>query len=187
MQAPSLPSEEISFLATLSLLPRCRRIQELHAQGWSLQSVANAFSPPRRRSTIRAWVLRSLNNDDMNTYYVHSIAPRLTKPPVKKIRARSSRLPSPGIPISTQLQIARLSPLARRYRSRTPHLSPSDVANRELSRLAAELYAENVRVSELARAASVTYRAMKRRLEKQEAAAAPAPAPAPAGAVPTAL
>ena len=178
MQAPELVPAEHIFLRALPHLARCRRVQDLHASGWSLQSIANAFSPPRRRSTVRAWVCYPIDNDDLMSYYPRHLAPALISPPKKKIRVRSSRLPSPGISHATQIKIARLSPLARRYRSRTPQGSPSHVANQELSQLAAELFSQNVRVSEIARAQGVSYRATKRRIEKHTAQQEPAPAPA---------
>jgi hypothetical protein len=167
MKAPSLPDEESTFLLSLSLLPRCRRVQELCGEGWSLQSIADAYTPPRRRSTVRSWLSRPIDNDDPLTHYT-TLPPQLTKPPSKRPKRPPRHRPlSPGIPHPTQIQIARLAPLARRYRSRTPHHSPSHLANLELSSLALDLNKQGVTVSELARAGAVTYRAMKRRIDRE--------------------
>lgn len=169
MKAPSLSNEEITFLLSLPLLPRCRRIRELCGEGWSLQSIADAFTPPRRRSTVRSWLLRPLDDEDPATHYASNTipAPSLKRPPLKVPRPRRHRPISPGIPFTTQIVIASLAPLARRYRSRTPANSASHRANVELSQLALSLKAEGVTVSEIARAGAVTYRAMKRRIEKE--------------------
>ena len=87
---------------------------------------------------------------------------------VKHVRPRRKKVPSPGISLDDQLRIARLSPLARRYRARAAENSSSSLANRELTLLTGILYSRGVTVSELARASGVTYRAMKRRVDRSE-------------------
>lgn len=159
MHTPDLPEKERAILLSLEKDHLCARVQELVTAGWTLQSIANAFTPPRRRSTIRSWAVRSVAVDISHLDAV-------TPPPVKKKPVRRQRPASPGIPVSEQLQIARLSPLARRYRARTHPSSSSFSANQELSRITGELYLRGVTVSELARASGVTYRAMKRRVDK---------------------
>jgi len=159
MHTPDLPEKERDILLALTKDHLCARVQELVNAGWTLQSIANAFSPPRRRSTIRSWAVRSVS---INISHL----PEVTPPPVKKKPQRRQRPASPGIPVNEQLHIARLSPLARRYRARTHPSSSSFRANQELSRIARELYLRGVTVSELARASGVTYRAMKRRVDK---------------------
>lgn len=158
-KAPSIPQAERDLLASLEKEQLWRRVQELHEAGWSLQSIADAFSSPRRRSTIRSWVIKPLPET------ITAIG-NVPKPPIKKVRSKRKRVPSPGITHETQLDIARLSPLARRYRARTAPSSASHTANSRLTELAGELYASGVTVSELARASGVTYRAMKRRVDK---------------------
>lgn len=158
MAAPTLPKSERDLLVTLTREALCFRVQELVAVGWSYQSIANAFTPVKTRSTIRSWAVRKVKDQE-------SITP-VPRPPIKAPRIRRVRPKSPGIPHDEQLRIARLSPLARRYRSRTSPSSASFNANHELSQIAKDLYLKGVTVSELARVSGVTYRAMKRRVDR---------------------
>jgi hypothetical protein len=155
---PDLPESEQVLLRSLVKDQLWSRVQLLHEAGWTLQSIADAFDPPRRRSTIRSWVIKEVTH--------HEFITATPTPPVKKPRSVRQRPKSPGIPHDEQLRIARLSPLARRYRSRTSSGSASFTANNELTVIAGELFLKGVTVSELARASGVTYRAMKRRVDK---------------------
>ena len=160
---PDLPQGEVENLRGLLSSPGSAfisRVYLLCEAGWSFQSVANAFDPPRRRSTVRSWYVKAKALGSIVS------DPSVPTPPAKKNRARTSRPKSPGISHETQLQIARLAPLARRYRSRTTPSSQSFTANHQLTDLAGSLYQTGVTVSELARAAGVTYRAMKRRVDQ---------------------
>jgi hypothetical protein len=155
---PDLPKSEAIFLASLSKEQLWRRVKDLNDAGWTLQSIADAFDPPRRRSTIRSWVIK----DTPECQFVTATP----TPPQPKAKSRRKRPRSPGIPHDEQLRIARLSPLARRFRARTNPSSTSFTANQELTNIAGLLYNKGVTVSELARASGVTYRAMKRRVDK---------------------
>jgi len=155
---PDLPKSEAIFLASLSKEQLWRRVKDLNDAGWTLQSIADAFDPPRRRSTIRSWVIKDTPECDFVT--------ATPTPPQPKAKSRRKRPRSPGIPHDEQLRIARLSPLARRFRARTNPSSVSFTANQELTNIAGLLYNKGVTVSELARASGVTYRAMKRRVDK---------------------
>jgi hypothetical protein len=155
---PDLPKSEAIFLASLSKEQLWRRVKDLNDAGWTLQSIADAFDPPRRRSTIRSWVIKDTPECDFVT--------ATPTPPQPKAKSRRKRPRSPGIPHDEQLRIARLSPLARRFRARTNPSSTSFTANQELTSIAGLLYNKGVTVSELARASGVTYRAMKRRVDK---------------------
>jgi hypothetical protein len=155
---PDLPKSEAIFLASLSKEQLWRRVKDLNDAGWTLQSIADAFDPPRRRSTIRSWVIKDTPECDFVT--------ATPVPPQPKAKSRRKRPRSPGIPHDEQLRIARLSPLARRFRARTNPSSTSFTANQELTSIAGLLYNKGVTVSELARASGVTYRAMKRRVDK---------------------
>ena len=155
---PDLPKSEALFLASLSKEQLWRRVKDLNDAGWTLQSIADAFSPPRRRSTVRSWVIKDTPECDFVT--------ATPTPPQPKAKSRRKRPRSPGIPHDEQLRIARLSPLARRFRARTNPSSTSFTANQELTNIAGLLYNKGVTVSELARASGVTYRAMKRRVDK---------------------
>jgi len=159
MHTPDLPKSEQELIATLTREVLWRRVQDLSEAGWTLQSIADTFNPPRRRSTIRSWVVKKLPET------VSSLG-NVPVPPVKKPRSVRQRPKSPGITHDDQLTIARLSPLARRYRSRTTPSSSSFIANVELTLMAGQLYLRGVTVSELARASGVTYRAMKRRVDR---------------------
>ena len=155
---PDLPKSEAIFLASLSKEQLWRRVKDLNDAGWTLQSIADAFDPPRRRSTVRSWVIK----DTPECVFVTATP----NPPQPKAKSRRKRPRSPGIPHDEQLRIARLSPLARRFRARTNPSSTSFTANQELTSIAGLLYNKGVTVSELARASGVTYRAMKRRVDK---------------------
>ena len=155
---PDLPKSEAIFLASLSKEQLWRRVKDLNDAGWTLQSIADAFDPPRRRSTVRSWVIKDTPECDFIT--------ATPTPPQPKAKSRRKRPRSPGIPHDEQLRIARLSPLARRFRARTNPSSTSFTANQELTSIAGLLYNKGVTVSELARASGVTYRAMKRRVDK---------------------
>ena len=158
MTAPLLPKQERDLLVSLSREALWFRVQELVTAGWSYQSIANAFEPVKTRSTIRSWVVKKVKPQE-------SLG-AVPKPPIKAPRLRRVRPKSPGIPHDEQLRIARLSPLARRYRARTSPSSASYNANHELSQIAKDLYLKGVTVSELARVSGVTYRAMKRRVDR---------------------
>ena len=155
---PNLPKSEAILLASLSKEQLWRRVKDLNDAGWTLQSIADAFDPPRRRSTIRSWVIKDTPECEFIT--------ATPTPPQPKAKSRRKRPRSPGIPHDEQLRIARLSPLARRFRARTNPSSTSFTANQELTSIAGLLYNKGVTVSELARASGVTYRAMKRRVDK---------------------
>jgi len=155
---PDLPQSEVIFLASLSKEQLWRRVKDLNDAGWTLQSIADAFDPPRRRSTIRSWVIKDTPECDFVT--------ATPTPPQPKAKSRRKRPKSPGIPHDEQMRIARLSPVARRFRARTNPSSVSFTANQELTSIAGLLYNKGVTVSELARASGVTYRAMKRRVDK---------------------
>jgi hypothetical protein len=155
---PDLPKSEAIFLASLSKEQLWRRVKDLNDAGWTLQSIADAFDPPRRRSTVRSWVIK----DTPECVFVTATP----MPPQPKAKSRRKRPRSPGIPHDEQLRIARLSPVARRFRARTNPSSVSFTANQELTSIAGLLYNKGVTVSELARASGVTYRAMKRRVDR---------------------
>jgi hypothetical protein len=155
-----LPISEISLLSSLTEDSLYTRIRDLYNEGWTLQSIGNAFNPPRPRSTVRSWVLREHNYEPL-------LAP-IVKPKIKtQPKGYVSRRPkSPGITPDQLARIKELSPLARRYRSGMLDNAPVAIANTELGQICLDLYAKNVTVRELAAAAGVTYRAMARRLGK---------------------
>jgi len=151
-----LPRHEAELLNTLFDEELYTRVRSLFSAGWTLQSIGDAFSPPRTRSTVRYWATRR---------HSPSVLPVELPTPRYKPRGYVSRRPkSPGIPDDVRARIASLSGLARRYRSKMNPLSREALANEELTSLCLSLYESKVPVRELAEASGVTYRAMARRL-----------------------
>lgn len=182
-----LPEVERAYLCSLSSALVRERARALHAAGWSLASIAEAWSPPRQRSTIRAWVLSpaplsaaplaqplplpsSSSSSSSSSLIVAgekvtSEAPPSSPSRVKvKVRRRVYDAANPKISAAQKRRISTLAPLARRHRARTPENSTYSRANRELTDLCRTLYYSGASVRELSLAAGVTYRAMARRI-----------------------
>lgn len=158
-RSQSLPQEEAAILVALSLntadlIPLKRRCSSLFHQGWTLSAIGAPLN--RQRSTIRSWV----------TAYPPT-PNQLSHPDTPQPEDRSytpKKPPSPGISEINHNRIAYLAPLARKYRSKLPRNHICTQANLELTELAQSLHARNVTIQELANAASVTYRAMYKRV-----------------------
>jgi lambda repressor-like predicted transcriptional regulator len=179
-----LPHEECLVLRSLSGVALRARVQALHAQGWSLAAIGNAFDPPRRRSTIRTWIVPhnpSLpdSSSDTNTSTIVTGGRNESIPPVPPLpspttsqlqfphlekRRRVYDRSNPRVSPSQKRKISTLAPLARRYRARTNPNGTYARANQELTDLCKDLYRSGASVRELSLAAGVTYRAMARRL-----------------------
>jgi len=157
----ALPSTEVSLIHSLPEDLVYARLGELFEAGWTLSSIGNAFDPPRVRSTVRSWILRSQNPAQTTTGYLVPVPKLKTQPRGAYV---SRRPVSPGIAADVHARIEQLSPLARRYRSGMLRTTAVAQANDELTQICTELHAQNVTVKELATAAGVTYRAMARRL-----------------------
>lgn len=183
-----LPEGERVYLRTLSGEPLRARARSLAASGWSLAAIAEAFDPPRSRSSVRAWVL------SRPPMHAHASSAPDTQPPLplpsssshshssstisareSSVSSRSSRgarraprrVYDPANPRVSPVQrrrIATLAPLARRYRARTNPNGRYARANAELTDVCKTLYYSGASVRELSIAAGVTYRAMARRL-----------------------
>jgi len=154
-----LPTDEAVLLNSLFDDKLYTRLNDLYAAGWTLQAMGDAFSPPRRRSTVKSWVSRRYTP----TPVADSPIPT---PRYPKTGYVSRRPVSPGISADEMARIKQLAPQARRYRSKMTASSPQAIANDALTRICLELNSRNVTVKELADAAAVTYRAMARRLGK---------------------
>ena len=154
-----LPTDEAVLLNSLFDDKLYTRLNDLYAAGWTLQAMGDAFSPPRRRSTVKSWVSRRYTP----TPVADSPIPT---PRYPKTGYVSRRPVSPGISADEMARIKQLAPQARRYRSKMTASSPQAIANDALTRICLELNSRNVTVKELADAAGVTYRAMARRLGK---------------------
>lgn len=82
-----------------------------------------------------------------------------------KDRSRRSFNPrEPRLSDDESLVISRLAPIARRYRARANPHGEYARANDELTHLCKFHYSKGVSITELARAAGVTYKAMERRV-----------------------
>lgn len=175
----SVPPAERELLATLTGRDLHARLRDLFEAGWSLSSLAEALPTPRPRTTVRAWIT--------------SLPPLPTPPPLSLSSAPLKEAPSPvpspfapasssssspltrrfssprrsrsGIDSSTREKISTLAPLARRHRPRTSPRNPARLANESLTRLTRDLYGRGASIPELAEAAGVTYRAMRRRVK----------------------
>lgn len=185
-----LPHEECLVLRSLSGAALRARVQALHAQGWSLAAIGNAFDPPRRRSTIRTWIVphnpptpNSSSSPSTSTIVTGGknepspsvpSTPPPPSPPAPPSPASLSQASekkrrvydrsNPQVSPSQKRKLSTLAPLARKYRARTNPHGTYARANQELTELCKDLYRSGASVRELSLAAGVTYRAMARRL-----------------------
>lgn len=192
-----LPEGECVYLGTLSGAPLRARARALYESGWSLAAIAEAFDPPKQRSSVRAWVLS--NSPVPATHTQPPLPPSPSPSSSNKTIAAAEKLNPPSLtPSATpptpsaaevvsrqrrdrrnrrvfdptkprispaqKKKIAHLAPLARRYRAKTSPNGTYARANVELTDLCKNLYYSGASVRELSNAASVTYRAMARRL-----------------------
>lgn len=175
-----LPFSERQYLSTLKGVELRARARALNEAGWSLASIAEAFDPPRQRSTVRAWVLSHVPPTHTNTD-THPIPP-ISSPSSPSSASSTSTLgtaedfssvrarrrvydpANPKVPPAQKRKISQLAPLARRYRARTSPNGTYARANQELTMTCVALYRSGASVRELALAAGVTYRAMARRI-----------------------
>jgi len=178
-----VPAAERELLAALSGRDLHARLRALSDAGWSLSSLAEALDPPRPRTTIRSWItsLPPLPPTPQPQPQPQPSAPLKAgpspasapvpsphaAPPAERSAVRrfsSPRRSRRGIALKHAQKIAELAPVARRHRPRTSPTNPARVANESLTRLTRELYSRGASIPELAEAAGVTYRAMRRRV-----------------------
>lgn len=156
-----LPPKEAAYLNTLNQDDLMARAYELYNAGWTLQSIGDALTPPRPRSTVRSWLLRYQLPEAGKPSKVPSPLYKTHKDGYQK------KLTSPGIQPDELALIQELAPIARTYRAKMSTNSAAAVANDQLTAICLRLYATGVTTSELAKAAGVTYRAMVKRLGKR--------------------
>lgn len=154
-----LPVHEVQHLNSLEGFELYARARLLYSQGWTLRSIGEAFEPPRARSTIRYWI-----NSPIPIASAYSNAPT-TPVPTLATSAASSRTPRRPLTPTEYKRVAELAPVARKYRATMNPGHPSAKANREMTALCVRLHhTERVTIRDLADAASVSYRAMARRV-----------------------
>ena len=179
----SLPPDEALLLRSLSGKILRARVSELFYSGWSLAAIAEAFDPPRARSTIRSWLTPSptlypsrptpvssspsssssslpITAAESCPSPAHSPAP--APKPREERRIYDPR--SPQLSIAAARKIADLAPVARHHRAGAAPTGRYAVANDELNRLCRLHFERGVSIRELALAAGVTYKAMERRV-----------------------
>jgi hypothetical protein len=156
-----LPQEEADFLNALDHDARISRVYELYSAGWTLQAIGDALIPSRPRSTVRSWLLRFELPGDRKIMDAPIPRPDYKTGLGGYIRKRPI---SPGIHSDEAALIRDLAPIARTYRAKMPSNSSAAVANDQLTAICIRLHSTGVTVRELANAASVTYRAMAKRL-----------------------
>ena len=180
-----LPESEREFLAVLKGDELKGRVKSLHKAGWTLQAISQAFTPPKQRSTLHSWTqskakpvlspplplvsssssssistLPTAQNSDLNSDRNSDLSSAQKS-------TRSYRMYDTEAPIlskSVHNRIAKIAPVARRYRSKANPNGVYREANDELTSIVKEQYARGVSIRELCLAAGVTYRAMARRL-----------------------
>lgn len=158
-RSQTLPEDEALLLRSLSRKDRNVRAAQLFNEGWTLQSIGNAFNPPIRRSTVKYWVETASKSKSIDV--PTTPAPNYKTP---KGGYQRKKPQSPGIDVPTQERLAYLAPMARQYRSGMPSGHSATVANVEYNELIHDLASQNVTPAEIAKAANVTFRSIARRL-----------------------
>lgn len=156
-----LPPMEVMFLKSLDYDHTVFRVQQLYQKGWTLAAIGSAFTPPKGRSSIKAWA-------DRPTPPNVAIDVPIPDPNYKTPRNGYVRKTpvSPGITPGDSWDLEHYAPLARRYRSGMASTSPEAIANAKMDDLVRRLRDADVTIAEIARAAGVTHRAISRRLSK---------------------
>lgn len=159
-----LPPHEVELLNSITLDALTIRVRDLYVAGWSLQAIGDALIPPRRKTTIRSWVLKAAGASYSPQEVIDAPTPI---PPLKapKGRSKPSSDKSPSISPEDLEQIQQLSPLAQQFRSGMAPSSAPAIANARLSTLVKALYRDGISLKDLSLAANVTYRAMYKRVQ----------------------
>lgn len=161
-----LPRDEVEYIKTLSRPDLESRLRSLWESGWSLAILGESLSPKRPKTTVHFWVKRAAKVEQHRPVPCPPPKSLTTSVPTKN--APRLRSISPGVPPDMKPRLKELSTLARRYRARTTSDSPLAQANRDLTAMAIALKSMGVPTAAIADAAGVSYRAMARRLEKNE-------------------
>jgi hypothetical protein len=152
-----LPPQEVELINSITADALIVRVKDLYAAGWPLQSIGDALSPPRPRTTIRSWVQKDVQPVTIDAPIPLPKKTEEGSPRPKKVSA--------GMSSATFEDIRILAPLARTYRSKMASTAAPAVANERLTNICKDLYEKNVPIKDLAAAAGVTYRAMYKRIK----------------------
>ena len=158
-----LPPQEVEYLNSLTLDALIVRVNALYSVGWPLQAIGEALSPKRPRTTIRSWVVRAAETSQVNLIDAPIVPTPRQREATSGPKKASSEIPE--ISADALYEIKVLAPLARGYRSRMASTSAAAVANSRLTDICMKLHNDGVGVTELAKAAGVTYRAMYKRIK----------------------
>ena len=155
-----LPSSEALILKTLPRRELLTRVHQLYSAGWTLNSIGQAFSPAKGRSSIKAWVDQAHLDSPIET--------PIPIPTHKTHKDGYQRLTpvSPGVPEYIQARLREIAPQARLYRHRMSSNHPYAKANQEMNEIVRSLKDHDVSIADIARAANVTHRAIAKRLER---------------------
>jgi len=155
-----LPSSEALVLNTLPRRELLTRVHQLYEAGWTLSAIGQAFTPPKGRSSIKAWV------DQKDQSFPVDVP--IPIPTYKTSRNGYQRLTpvSPGVPSYIEGRLRELAPKARLYRHRMSANHPYALANEEMDQIVRQLRDSDVSIADIARAANVTHRAIAKRLGK---------------------
>lgn len=155
----NLPADEVCLLKSLTGNELYARARVLYENGWTLRSIGEAFDPPRARSTVRYWI-----NTPIPIASAYDPLPTATIP-VLSTPSSTQKTPRRPLTADEASRIAALAPSARKYRATMKPGHASAKANRELTEICKTLHHEDrVTIRDLADAASVSYRAMARRV-----------------------
>jgi len=148
-----LPLKEQKHLLALVETPPLLKVccYSLYMAGWTLSAIGDALG--KARSTVRSWIVSG-------PYPFDTTIPK----PADKSYVRRRPI-SPGISPTDKSRLAKLAPIARRYRARLAPTHSATLANNELTDLTRALHATGVSIQQLADATGVTYRAMYRRVK----------------------
>lgn len=170
MPEMKLPEVEVRLLVGCSGDALRARVRALREAGWTLAAIAEAWDPPKQRSSIRALSQQPTKSplplvSSPPSSSAHLGAAEKSRSTTRHSRARRFYNPSaPKISKDDAKTISQLAPLARRYRARANPTGSYAQANEQLTQLCISLYRSGASVLELAEAANVTYRAMARRI-----------------------
>ena len=161
MTVLTLPEVEIIHLNGMPNKDLPLRVAQLHyLAGWSFAAISRALGD---RITARA--LRYMTSSYSPDSPPAEPDPRFPLPPAPAYKVQKPRHKVPLTPDEEE-KIQNLAPIARRYRASMSPLHAAARANDQLSEIVRACYSRGTSISDLARAAGVSHRAMAKRLGK---------------------